>query len=270
MSYGVSFGSGHRRRRHITDADSFPYDHWVQRGKPSGAVFKHSDNFGDDVIKWYLMPAEGLAYVDSYAEFSVEYLRLYAQLTFDEAEKKIEVERILCERKNYWEEDAANDRGTGSGTGTGGVEYYRRNLEDLGDDFVSFELLAARFFAPSWTVLALPPTLPRITDEAMLLAEQACPDDYRYGPWGITVGVYHDPVDRVSAARTIQRCFRGWRVRMKTAFDPRTSLGAHYAMRGFAELNGSLLSASLLSASTLKGSSYNLHHHYTKREYIHK
>lgn len=225
MSYGVSFG--HKKYGIEMTA---PYDHWVQCGRPCGAVFKHSDHFGDDIIKWYLMPAEGVAYIDSYAEFTYAEFRIYAQLSFDESKKMICLERISCERKNYWGDSESDEVKSGSG----GIEYYRTNVENLGENFISLEIFVTKFFS-GWTVYYKPSTTPQVSHEAMRLAKE-CPDDYMCGPWGITVGIYHNPVDRVSAATTIQKCFRGWRVRMKTAFDPQTSLGAYYVMRGFDEL----------------------------------
>lgn len=225
MSFSVSFRG----------AATAPYDHWVERGRPSGTVFVRADRFGDNETVRSLMPAEGLAYVDVYAEFAVQYFRLCAQLAFDDAERTIVVERLTCERKNYWG-DGDGDGGLASGRG--GVGFYRRNLEDLGEDLVSLEVLVAMFFERSWTLKesprTLPRTLPRIAWPGPARDSGTAPHGTRR--WGTTVGVYHNPVDRVSAARTIQKCFRGWRVRMKTAFDPRTSLGAYYAMRGFREL----------------------------------
>ena len=55
--------------------------------------------------------------------------------------------------------------------------------------------------------------------------------DYRCGPWGKTVGTYL--VDRVAAATTIQKHYRGWKARMATTFNPTTTIGAYYALRDF-------------------------------------
>ena len=41
---------------------------------------------------------------------------------------------------------------------------------------------------------------------------------------------------RVAAATVIQKHFAGWKVRMATAFNPETRLGAYYAMREFRAL----------------------------------
>ena len=41
---------------------------------------------------------------------------------------------------------------------------------------------------------------------------------------------------RVAAATVVQKHFAGWKVRMATAFNPETRLGAYYAMREFRAL----------------------------------
>lgn len=199
MAYGVSFGPSEKyKRRHIC-ARVAPYDHWIDRGRPCGTVFKHAYNFGDDVIKWYFMPGERLAYIDVYVEFVVQYFRVYVQLSFDDATRTMTVERLFCERKNYWNDLTDfidfNDLSTPIKSGSGGAAYYFKNVDNLGDDFVS--LIASKFFGDGWKVNMTSVASAATTygkDQLMasthLAKDVGGPDDYLYGPWGMTVGVY--------------------------------------------------------------------------------
>ena len=82
-------------------------------------------------------------------------------------------------------------------------------------------------FGPSWTAV-VPLTAPRISDEDLARAAE-CDDMYRkamaekWFPWGMTVGLYDGT--RHDAATVIQSCFRGWRVRMRTTFNPHAHRG---------------------------------------------
>ena len=176
-----------------------------------------------------------------------------ARIRIDDRAKSVEVEQLQCERNDHWDHGSAEegiDEGVdGLRCGVGGIGWYRKNLENMktcgtlsGEYFgrkMTFEAFAAKFFAPDWTVLQLPRffTRPKIQQEFVALAKtcDAAMRCYYYGPWGRTVGTYF--VHRNAAATTIQKHFRGWRVRMATAFNPTTPIGAYFALRDFRALN---------------------------------
>jgi hypothetical protein len=122
-------------------------------------------------------------------------------------------------------------------SGEGGLSWLNRDI--LGDYCepysLSFESAVLILFGPAWTAV-VPWTAPRISDEDLALAG-ACPDMYRakmaeqWFPWGTAVAIYDSTRD--DAATTIQRHFRGWWVRMRTAFNPNTRIGAYYALKEF-------------------------------------
>lgn len=121
----------------------------------------------------------------------VQYFRVYAQLSFDEATKAITIERVFCERKNYWNDSNDLTDSMDIKSGSGGTQFYFKNVDDLGDDFVSLELFATKFFGSEWKVKMMSTAsdgkeLMQMTH----LAKDVNPDDYVYGPWGMTVGVY--------------------------------------------------------------------------------
>jgi hypothetical protein len=228
MSFSVSYapprGSCRWGYRAVADA---PFDDWVKRGCPPNTVFTC-----DDIVRYYFWPAQRLAVMTSYAEFVCD-ITVLAQLAI--RGRTIEIERLHCSRENYWADD--DDDMMGVKSGDGGIGWYKTNLADLQDDALTFDRFASAFFAPDWAVVGLPLTCPGMAPELVQLAK-ACPTKkgsaHQHGPWGRTVGTYI--VDRVAAATTIQKHFRGWQVRMATAFNPATPLGAYYAMRGFREM----------------------------------
>ena len=90
-----------------------------------------------------------------------------------------------------------------------------------------------RFFGPEWTAV-VPSTCPVIAEADEASAERCWFDQAAataFVPWDKSIAMY-SPV-HTQAAVTIQRHFRGWRVRMRTAFDPNTRIGAYYALREF-------------------------------------
>ena len=237
MSYGVSFGgkSHDWDRWHCCGSPTAkPYDDWVARGRPYEAVFQYKVHYGDNVYEYYLMPGMGLAYIEAYIEFVVMHVSVVARVEFDDEERTVAVESMLCERENYWGDERLSHGEPRSGAG--GLGYYRKNVEALGDR-VSIEVLIEAFFGPGWALRALPLTRPRTPEELVLLAKSMCPaatGDYRCGPWTRVIAIY--PFGREMAATVIQRHFRGWRVRMATAFNPTTPLGCLLELREFRKL----------------------------------
>jgi hypothetical protein len=224
MSFSVSYAPPHGCRwgyRAVADA---PYDDWVRRGCPPNTVF----TCDDIIVRYYFWPAQRLAVMTSYAEFVCD-ITVLAQLAI--RGRTLEIERLHCSRENYWADDDAPPGGVKSGDG--GIGWYKTNLADMQDDALSFDRFAAAFFAPDWTVVLTCPDGAGMAPELVQFAK-ACPSSHRFGPRSRTVGTYI--VDRVAAATTIQKHFRGWQVRMATAFNPATPIGAYYAMRGFREM----------------------------------
>lgn len=239
MSYGVSFGAKtyDRERWHCCSPRAAPYDDWVARGRPHDAVFQYKEHQGDNVCEYYLMPALGVAYVEAYFEFVVRNLSVVARVEVDVGERSVAVRRVLCERENYWGDDWGGQRPS-LRSGSGGLSYYRRNVEDLGV-CVSLEALVDAFFAPGWTLRPTPLTLPHTPSDLVTLAKTVCPraiGDYRRGPWGKAVAMY--PAEREEAATVVQRFFRGWRVRMAVRFNPHTAFGAWLERREFRLIGG--------------------------------
>ena len=235
MSFSVSYSTKeYAHRRWHRGSLAAPYDDWVRRSRPEDAIFTYSNHMrSEDILRYYFVPAERLAVIKLYVEF-VCYFTVLIQLSIDDNAHTIAVERLLCQREDYWGNSEMSSSAMRSGSG--GVGWYKENLEDLGARLVSLDSFVARFFASDWAALSLPMTRPKITPELIQVAE-ACPEkmgDCRIGPWGKTVGTYL--VDRISAATTIQKHYRGWRVRMATAFNPNTTLGAFYVMRDFRQL----------------------------------
>ena len=187
-------------------------------------------------VRYDFMPSEQIAYMSLGVEFDCD-VSVTAQLRIDDHAKTIEVDRLHCTRYNYWVNGKDGGMNGKDGGKDGGIGWYKKQLESMGMDyFVSFEAFAAKFFAPNWTVLKLPLTRPRIAQELVALAKTCHTKmgSYRRGAWGKTVGTYF--VHRNAAATTIQKHFRGWRVRMATTFNPTTPIGAYFALRDFRAL----------------------------------
>ena len=232
MSYSISYTrKKYAFERWYTYIDERnPYDDWISRGRPADTIFTFNMHYNDDILTYYFMPYEGLAYMSYYIEF-VGTVDVVAQLYFDDSARTIEVGRLQCTRENYWSDQDRDE----IKSGVGGIGWYKRNLDNMGHR-ISFQEFAEKFFSASWTISRLPLTRPEISPALIQLAD-ACSmkmGDYRCGPWGKTVGTYL--VHRNVAATTIQKHFHGWKVRMSTAFNPRTTLGAYYALREFRAL----------------------------------
>lgn len=215
---------------------SYAYDDWVSRGRMADCLLAYRDHWGPDYFTAvFLRPDVGVlrAYVDG-EYYDVD---LSAAVNVDEAKRKVTLRSILCRSRNYWPEIFVDG---GPPSGDGGVSWLHR-IEDQfrGGLFeISFENAVLRLFGPEWMAV-VPLTAPRLADEDLAIAD-ACDDMYRaamaedWFPWGRTVGLYD--TRRIDAATTIQRFFRGWRVRRRTAWDPMTRLGRFYELREFERL----------------------------------
>ena len=248
MSFSVSYSAkeyDHQRWYHSCTLASLassalaPYDDWVARGRPADTIMTYSMHYCDDILRYYYMPSEKMAYMSFGAEFDCD-VTVTAQLRIDDRAKTIEVDRLHCVRDNYWEDKGVMGAGQPMVSGVGGIGWYKKQLDYMGY-LVSFEAFAAKFFAPGWTFLKLPITRPHLSPEVVALAKtcHAKMGGYRSGPWGKTVGTYL--VHRNAAATTIQKHFRGWRVRMVTAFNPTTPIGAYFALRDFWALRSQMM-----------------------------
>ena len=138
-------------------------------------------------------------------------------MSYDEDRKIVHVERLFCERKNYWPDMLLE----------GGIGLYKKCMQDD----ISLDSFVRHFFGPKWTAAPLPLTRPKFKDnylEHMLKALLYA------APMFKLVGVYN--VEREEAAVTIQKMYRGWRVRMKYTFNPNTSFGKFLILRDFAKI----------------------------------
>ena len=212
----------------------YAYDDWVRRGRVADALLTYRDPYGDDDHRTVILRPD-LAVLR--IEAGIEYFdfSLSAEIEVDVARRTVRVRRLLCTSCNHWPEIFID--GMSPSSGSGGVAWLKRNEAFFqGMPFeVSFKTAVAVLFGPAWTAV-VPLTAPRISDEGLASAE-ACHGIYTkamaetWCPWGLTVGLYDS--SRHDAATSIQRRYRGWRARMRTAFDPNTRIGAYYALREF-------------------------------------
>lgn len=230
MSFGVSYSKDHHivHDKWFQSSQSTPFEDWKARGSILDAVFQYAAHWEETMdVRVYFMPGYKFGYIKLYAEFVVMNFELWFEMSFDEEHQIVHVERLFCKRENYWSNDAH-----GLQSGTGGIGFYKKNLEDLGDD-IEINIFVRHFFGPGWKVAPLPMTRPMMREGYLKLVEVANGhyDHYHYGPWFKVVGIY--PMEREEAATTIQKIYRGWRVRIKYTFNPNTSLGKFLIMREF-------------------------------------
>ena len=235
MAFCVSYSPKYyeRERWHQSQRAHTPYEDWVRRGRPHDTMFEHSEHRQDDIFKMFMRPAEHVVHI----AVDLEYYTFSASATVDvdPVAKTVRIDRLLCRSYNVWPELVSKDAPR---SGSGGVEHLKANVRFIGRDEASLELLVVLFFGPGWTAV-VPLTRPEIAAADYALAEgclvvQTTATTRRRRPWGKVVASYRPA--RTDAAVTIQRHFRGWRVRMRTAFDPHTRLGAYYALRAFREM----------------------------------
>jgi hypothetical protein len=108
----------------------------------------------------------------------------------------------------------------------GGIGLYKKSVQDE----ISLDSFVGHFFGPGWTAAPLPLTRPKVKDNYLELVLKG----HIYAPMFKLVGVYN--VERVEAAVTIQKMYRGWRVRMKYTFNPNTSFGEFLILRDFVKM----------------------------------
>ena len=220
MSFSRAYGNG-----------AYPWDDWILQGRPAEVIFQYAEHAIEDCMHVYFMPQQSIVYT----RMSMEYddVWLVIEIRVDEVARTLSVERLLSETEIQWPEMCPGM----PLTGTGGIAHLKRISACLRVDVLSLDFAARKFFGPTWSALALPLTRPRVPDELVALAK-GCParlGDYNKGPWRRTVGTFFTSFrDRQGAATTIQKHFRGWRIRMRTTFNPHTKLGGYYARRGFA------------------------------------
>ena len=226
MSYSVSYSPkefDHQRWYHSATCASAlaPYDDWVARGRPADTIMTYSIDFCGDFLRYDFMPFEKMAYM-SFDDDRGCHITVTALLRLDDRAKTIEVDRLHCTR-----EDKDKDKDIGD------IEWYKKQLDYT--RYVSFVKFAVRFFAPSWTIMKLSITRPHLSPELIALAKTChAKMGHPSEPWNKTVGTYF--VHRNDAATTIQKHFRGWKVRMATTFNPTTPIGAYFTLRDFRAL----------------------------------
>ena len=205
------------------------YNDWEIRGRPADTLLAFRDHHGPDChIGVYLRPDVNILRVD--ADYEFYDFALSVEIEVDPGKSIVRMKRLLCSNSNHWPElmDARLPL-----TGSGGISRLVMNERCL--DEISLEKAVATLFGPTWMAVR-PLTVPRISDVDLARAD-ACDAMYRaamaepWFPWGRTIGMYD--TRRTDAAVQIQRHFRGWRVRLRIAFNPNTPLGAYYALRLF-------------------------------------
>lgn len=241
LPFGLPLGDSRRWRLLQTlpsssdDRLPYAYDDWASRGRAADTVLAYRDHYGDDDhLAIYFRPDVGVLRVDVDGDYFDA--TLTAAVDVDEFGRTVALRRARCRSRNHW--PAIFVDGAGPPSGEGGVWWLRRVDAHFRGAFpfeISFPAAVSAIFGPDWSAV-VPPTAPRATLDDLARAEEsdgmyrAFVADGRV-PWGRTVSL-HDPT-RTRAATTIQRFYRGWRVRMRTAFDPRTSIGRFYALREF-------------------------------------
>lgn len=214
----------------------YAYDDWHSRGRPTDSILAYRDHYGtDDHTGIFFRPDLGVLTVTTDGDYFDA--ALSASVVVDNGKRTVELRSVFCRSENYWPEIFFNG---GPPSGSGGlpwlrtVEEYFRGCQPFE---ISLESAVSALFGPGWTVV-VPPTVETLSAADAKALADACDALYRsfmaesWFPWGRTVGLY-DTRRSVAAATTIQRWYRGWRVRMRTAFDPNTRLGRFYVLREF-------------------------------------
>jgi hypothetical protein len=154
-------------------------------------------------------------------------------VSVDHERRSVNVKRLWCKSENWWPDihtSIVPDK-----SGEGGIGWYKKQLDPFGER-MSQELVVDKFFGPGWVAGALPLTRPFATPEAISMCRglDHRMGDYRSGPWDKVVGTFF--TERTDAAKTIQKHYRGWKVRLVTTFNPNTSLGRFLELRHFNNL----------------------------------
>lgn len=229
-------------KRLFQTATVSPYEDWVRRDRPPRTTFVNREWMEDVTLTQYIfMPTERLAIMTDYTEFAND-LFVVAKLKIDETTRTIDVDGLHCERENYW----PNEDGLRPGkikSGEGRIGFYRKNMTEYTEDgqrALSIDGFASKFFGADWRVLPMPMTRPTLPKALVKCAHDASEASWKWLHGYVqtktcTIGLF-DGIHLVRAATTIQRYYRGWKVRLDTAFNPNTKLGYFYALRDFREL----------------------------------
>jgi len=127
-----------------------PFQDWKEHGSIPDAVLKHEACCEDswDIVM-YLVPGQKTGYMEYYAEFVVWHFKLWLELDFDEDKKIVQITRLFCERENYWRDNELN---APIKSGTGGIEFYQKNLANLSDN-IGLDNFVSCFFGTQWTAV---------------------------------------------------------------------------------------------------------------------
>jgi hypothetical protein len=227
MAFSVSYSRKEwvGERYYQSERTLKPYEDWVRRGSPVGALFTYAQCYKDSAtIKLFLRPAERIVHVSvDFEHYDFKHLELCVTFNVDALSRTVTLDRFLCET---W---TTGDNASSSAD----VSW----VSSFGCDEFSFEHIVKVFLGKEWTcVVPMITTMHRLSKDDLALSRECGHLDRTqpHRPLAKVIAWYS--TERHDAAVTIQRHFRGWRVRMTTTFNPHTRIGAFYVLQAFIDL----------------------------------
>ena len=245
MVYCVKY-SKRRYCKSIRTLAASPYEDWINRGQIEDVLLGYDTCYGPHQFSAYMLPAHNLIYVC--ANTDGNQCEVFIRVKINLQNRSVAIDHITCSNHFYYSEmDLESWVETGAvvpENGTGGYAFYRAGVYfmEYFTDSLSFKHVIKRFFGNSWTAKKMNTRnrdIPRISDEDQKLLK-TCEATYitaintKNYPGGVLIGYYD--MTRYNAATVIQKHFRGWITRLRTAFNPNTTIGEYYALKSYREL----------------------------------
>ncbi len=207
-----------------------PYDD-CKMHKKMDCIFTYFEHLeSEDNIELYFLPNKNLAYINQ----SLEYynFEVIAELQINDFNNTLGFNSIYCSYDDFWPGMYSNAPFPSKRAGTGGISVYKKHLFEFLEEPISLDFFINKFFGSSWSSLKLPLTLPKTSSILIDLANEIKCHNYNYSfKTYNTIGTFSP--NRILAAITIQKYFRGWKARMKYRFNPNNQLGLYLELQEF-------------------------------------
>jgi hypothetical protein len=225
---------------------SSPYEDWINRGQLEDTLFGYDDRYGPHRFSAYMLPANNLIYLC--ANTDGDQCEVFIRVKINLQNRSVAIDNITCSNHFYYSQmhlEFLVENGEVvpvPENGQGGYAFYRTSVYfmDIFKFSLPFKRVIERFFGNSWTAKKINTrTIPRISDEDQKLLK-TCEATYitaintKNYPGACLIGYYD--MTRSDSATVIQKHFRGWTTRLRTAFNPNTTIGKYYALKSYREL----------------------------------
>lgn len=219
--------------KYLSDSIKTPYEDWVRYKRLHDAVFYFEYDRQQDTHIAMFWPSKNLIWFLGDYDRNTEHPYIFdvtIEISIDTSTSSVKVQKLFC---------SCHDNSFRHSTiphGNGGVSHYKT----LVDQYVAFSIqeVIELFFGKEWRVELPPSTTLPVAENVVEFAKKSIhrvfkeENDYGFVCFEPHILGHFNPV-RDLAATTIQKYFRGWKARMKYAFNPHTRLGRFYALKLF-------------------------------------